>query len=283
MMSKNDMFMRKIIFSFILFYFSSYSLLAQDSIDIYPEENFFQRVKNDGIITGRTIIEAYKRPFQWKKKEWLMAGSVLAISAAASLLDQPIYNYYEENSGKNPLIAKIATVGDFMGQPEHNYPFMMTLWGLGVITKNEWLRDTGILLTASITSSGLVQTALKEVVGRARPATGKGPYAFKPFGGPAYHSFPSGHTMLALASAYVLAHQIDFMPLRIIVFGIPVVTGFSRIHDGAHFFSDIILGSAIGIAFAEAVMNLYPKIKAEQRSKISLVPTMKGFKLAYRF
>lgn len=279
---KQNKNMGKIFICFI-FLFSSTLLPAQDSLNSYPKENFLQRVKNDGIITGKTIIEAYKRPFHWKKKEWLMTGSVLAVSAAASLLDKPIYNYYEENSGKNPLIATIATAGDFMGQPENNYPFMMTLWGLGVITKNEWLRDTGILLTASITSSGLVQTALKEAVGRARPATGKGPYAFKPFGGRAYHSFPSGHTMLALASAYVLAHQIDFMPLRIIVFTIPVITGFSRIHDGAHFLSDIILGSAIGIAFAEAVMNLYPNIKAEQRSKISLVPTMRGLKLAYRF
>lgn len=277
--------MRKIIFSFI-FSFSSCLLFAQgiqDSIVAYPEENFFQRVKNDGIITGKTIIEAYKRPFKWKKKEWLMSGSLLALSAASSLIDKPIYQYFEEHNRKDPLIAKVASVGDFMGQPEHNYPFMMTLWGLGVITKNEWLRDTGILLMASITSSGLVQTALKEMVGRARPATGKGPYAFKPFGGRAYHSFPSGHTMLALASGYILAHQISIKPLRIIVFAIPVITGFSRLHDGAHFFSDLILGSAIGIGFAEAVLNLYPKIKAEQRGKISFIPTMNGFKMAYSF
>lgn len=250
---------------------------------IYPEEKIFQRVKNDGIIAGKTIIEAYKRPLKWKKKEWIIAGSVIIISTAASLLDRSVYNYYEINGGKNPFIAKIAAVGDFMGQPEHNYPFMMSVWGLGVITKNEWLRDTGILLIASITSAGLVQTVLKKVVGRARPALGKGPFAFKPFGGGPYHSFPSGHTMLALSSAYVLAHQIKSMPLRIIVFAIPVITGFSRIHDGAHFFSDLVLGSAIGIGFAEAVLKLYPKIKSEQRSRISFIPTMKGFKLAYQF
>lgn len=275
--------MWRIIFCIFFFNFSSCLLHAQDSIPAYPEERLFQRVKNDVLITGNTIIKAYKRPFQWKKKEWLMSGSLLALSAASSLIDRPIYAYFEEHSGKNPVVARIASVGDFLGQPEHNYPFMMTIWGLGIITKNEWLRDTGILLTASITSSGLVQTTLKEIVGRARPATGKGPYAFKPFGGRAYHSFPSGHTMLALASGYILAHQITTKPLRFIVFAIPVITGFSRLHDGAHFFSDLILGSAIGIAFAEAVLNLYPKIKTEQRSKISLIPTMKGFKLAYRF
>ena len=280
---ESNIFMRKaILFSFLLI-FPPYVLPAQDSLSSYPKENFFQRIKNDGVITGKTIIETYKKPLRWKKKQWLMTGGVLAVSAAATLLDKPIYEYYRENSGQNPLLVKISTVGDFMGQPEHNYPFMLTLWGMGVITKNEWLRDTGILLTASITSSGLVQTALKEIVGRARPESEEGPLSFKPFGGRNYHSFPSGHTMLALASAYVLAHQINFMPLRLAVFSIPIITGFSRIHDGAHFFSDIILGSAIGIAFAESVLNIYPQIKKEQRNQLSFLPSGKGVKIVYRF
>ena len=232
---------------------------------------------------GKTIIEAYKRPFKWKKKEWLMTGGVLAVSAAATLLDRPIYDYYEIQRGKSPFFTNVAKVGDFMGQPEHNYPFMFTMWGLGVITKNEWMRDTGILLITSVTSSGLIQTALKDLVGRARPAAGKGPYHFKPFSGAAYHSFPSGHSMLALASAYVLAHQIDFMPLRIIVFAIPVVTAWSRIYDGAHYLSDIVLGSALGIAFAEAVLSIYPKLKNEIRGNISLTPGANGLRLTYKF
>lgn len=279
--------MYKYIPLLILFFLVAHHTITaqntQDTLNDWPKEKFIRRIKNDGIIAGKTIIETYKRPLTWKKKEWLAVGGVLAFTAAASLLDEPIYDYYKVNRDQNPFLSKVADVGDFMGQPEHNYPFMLTMWGLGAITNNEWMRDTGILLFASITTSGLVQTALKDLIGRARPAAGKGPYAFKPLGGPEYHSFPSGHTMLALASAYVLANQINYKPLKFAVFAIPIITGFSRVHDGAHFLSDILLGSAIGIAFAETVLRIYPQIKAEQKSKITFMPMSNGMRLTYQF
>lgn len=280
--------MRNILF-LVVFSITSTSLSAQTTVTnsvYYPKEKFFMRVKNDARLTGKTIWETYKRPLSWKKKEWLITGGVLALTGLSTLLDEPIHDYYEENRDTNPFLSDVADIGDFMGQPEHNYPFMISMWSLGVIVDSEWMRDTGILLFASITTSGLVQTALKDIVGRARPTAGEGPFVFKPFNGAAYHSFPSGHTMLALATAYVLAHQINFMPLRIAVFSIPVITGWSRIHDGAHYFSDIILGSAIGIAFAEAVINLYPKFKAQIRGKgndLAIMPSHNGIRIVYSF
>jgi len=246
-----------------------------------PKNGIVQRVKTDGHLTIKTIAQTYTRPFHWKKKEWLIFSTALGVSAASTLLDEPFYDYTKNN--KTPFLNDLASVGDFLGQPENNYPFMLALWGSGAIANNEWLRDTGIMLFASVTTSGLIQTASKELVGRARPATDVGPYAFKPFGGVGYHSFPSGHTMLSVATSWILARQINWIPGKVVFFTLPVIVGGSRIYDGAHWFSDIVLGSALGIACAEAVVNIYPKLKESAwNQRLSIAPTPSGFSLSYK-
>jgi len=255
---------------------------AQDTKEYH--EKFFARVKTDGVLTVQSIVETYKRPFSWQKKDWIKFGVVIGVSTASTLLDEPIQDFFAEN--ERQTFNDISSVGDFLGQPENNYPFMLAVWGSGVITNNDWLRDTGIMLFASVTTSGIIQTLAKDAVGRARPGADEGPYRFKPFDGPAYHSFPSGHTMLAVATSWVMAHQVNWLPAKIVFYSIPAVVGISRVYDRAHWFSDIILGSALGIACAETVIKVYPKLKAKRREKnsgLSIVPTYKGLSLVYRF
>lgn len=240
------------------------------------------RVKKDASLTGNTIVKTYARPFHWKKKEFIKLGVVLGGSALAMLADEPIADYFE--TSRSSTLDDIAKVGDFMGQPENNYPIMVGMWTIGVVVNDEWMRDTGIMLFASVTTAGLVQTLSKTVVGRARPGAGEGAFSYKPFGGAAYHSFPSGHTMLAISTSWILARQINWLPGKILFFTVPVVVGASRIYDRAHWFSDIVLGSALGIAFAEAVVNIYPKLKENYgQNKLSVLPYGNGLSLTYRF
>ncbi|UII23114.1 phosphatase PAP2 family protein [Fulvivirga ligni] len=262
---------------------TSTTVNAQFSDSVHTvKQPFFKRITFDASNTGRTILKTYSRPFHWQKKQWFQFGGAIAISALASTADKPIYEFFRDNPS-GPL-DDMAKVGDFLGQPENNYPFMLTVWGAGVISNNDWLRDTGVMLFASVTTSGLIQTALKELSGRARPRSGEGPYSFKPLdGGASYHSFPSGHTMLALASAWILAHQVKPLALKIVFYAVPVVTGLSRIYEGQHWFSDILLGSALGIACAESVLKFYPKIKESRIGSLSFAPTNNGMGLVYSF
>ncbi len=198
------------------------------------------------------------------------------------LADEAVYKTFQRN--KTPTLDKLEKVGDFMGQPEYNYPFMLTLWASGVILNNDWLRDTGIMVIASVTTSGLLQTFAKEAVGRSRPGSGGGPFDYKPFDGAVdYHSFPSGHTMLSVATAWILARQVNFMPLKIIFYSLPVITGASRIYVGAHWLSDIVLGSALGIACAESVLKLYPLLKENKKISVNLLPTPHGVGMVMKF
>lgn len=267
---------------FVLFTLPGFS--QTDSLNNISKQNkngLLNRVRDDGVYTFKTIVGTYARPFQWQKKELLIFSAVLGISAASSLLDERIYHHTRDN--KTPFLDDLENFGDFMGQPENNYPVMIALWSSGVIANNDWLRDTGIMLFASVTTSGLIQTASKTLVGRARPATEVGPFEFKPFGGVGYHSFPSGHTMLSVATSWVMAKQINWMPAKIVFYAIPVIVGGSRIYEGAHWLSDILLGSALGIACAESVIRIYPKLKEKGNSRMAFIPTPAGFYLSYTF
>lgn len=258
---------------------SSTVLFAQDSTitDKPPvvRTSLLRGIARDGLNTGETILLTYVQPVHWQKRDFLRLGGALAISASALLVEERLSTYLQQNHTRG--LDKLERVGYFLGKPTTNYPVMMALWASGVVTKNEWLRDTGLMVIASVTTSGLVQTAAKEIVGRARPGSQLGHLAFDPFSNDAgFHSFPSGHTMLSVATSWVLARQVKSVPLKVVFFALPVITGGSRVYVGAHWLSDVLLGSALGIACAESVLRLYPAIKANRAYSVSVVPTGTG-------
>jgi hypothetical protein len=263
----------------LIFILLPVQLWAQDSTKI--RDNIFRRVFTDGKNTVLTIAHTYAAPFHWQKKDLLMLGGVLAVSGASMFIDEPVYELMQKN--RNNTFNRLERVGDFLGQPENNYPIMLVVWASGVIVNNDWLRDTGIMMIASVTSSGLIQTIAKEAVGRSRPVFGRGAFSFKPFGGADYHSFPSGHTMLSVATSWILARQVNFLPLKIVFYSLPVITGASRVYVGAHWLSDILLGSALGIACAEGVLRLYPLIKKNNAYAMTMTANGNGVGIAINF
>lgn len=268
-----------------LLFYSSTSLSAQDTtvIDKAPvgKTTLLKSLASDGLNTGETILATYAQPIKWHKKDFVRLGGALAISASALLVEERLSAYLQQNRTNG--LDKLERVGYFLGKPTTNYPVMVALWASGVVTKNDWLRDTGLMVIASVTTSGLVQTAAKELVGRARPGSQRGHLSFNPLSNDAgYHSFPSGHTMLSVATSWVLARQVNSVPLKVVFFALPVITGGSRVYVGAHWLSDVLLGSALGIACAESVLRLYPVIKANRAYSVSVVPTGTGASIVVR-
>ncbi|WP_164851427.1 phosphatase PAP2 family protein [Larkinella soli] len=237
-----------------------------------PKQGLLKRVATDGSNTARTILRTYAQPAHWQKRDFVRLGGVLAVSATALLVEKRVYRFMLDNH--TPTLDRFERAGYLLGRPQLNYPIMLSLWGTGVLFNSTWLRDTGIMVVASVTTSGLLQTALKEVVGRPRPNADRGNLHLNPFGGIAYHSFPSGHATLATATFWVLAHQVGPVPLRVFFYTLPILTGLSRIYVGAHWLSDVLLGTAMGVAFAETVVRLYPRVKAKRG--LSLQPTVGG-------
>ena len=229
-------------FLFAIFLASASSLSAQDSL-----------YWSDTYRFADATIYTYTQPVRWKQKQWLTFGGVLAGTAALTFLDRPIRELFLENSGSLPQF--IEDTGYHYGKPYSAFAFTGGFYLVGVILNDRWAKDTGLNLGATLLTSGLLQTVLKGVVGRARPGTEAGPYAFQsPSKGDAgYHSFPSGHSAVAFGITMVLARRIESTPLRILFYTLAASTTLSRLHTDDHWISDMAFGAALAWACDKAV------------------------------
>lgn len=147
---------------------------------LLKEGSFVNHVSSDVYHAGKSVLYVYQRPFSWKKKEWLLFGGVIGTAFAVPLVDEDINAYFKRN--QTQFQDELASVGDFLGQPEYQGPALLAFYTLGVSINNEWIRETGSMLAASMTASGLIQIFSKDAVGRSRPSMGEGNTNFKPFG-----------------------------------------------------------------------------------------------------
>lgn len=90
------------------------------------------------------------------------------------------------------------------------------------------------------------------------------------------NTFPSGHTATAFFGATVLAHEYrDTHPEFVIAgYTLATATGALRITNNKHWVTDVLMGSAIGIASAELAYILYPSVreKWQKLNRFTLTP-----------
>ena len=139
---------------------------------------------------------------------------------------------------------------------------------VGLFTKNEKLRRTGVLLISSATAGGLLQQVSKRVIGRARPKSGQTSTTFDPsFGFNRifnYDSFPSGHAMLAFSNAYVIAKQFKSPWIKAGLYTLGSIPGFVRVIDRFHWFSDVAFSTALSIFIVESIDRYLDKKYSEK-------------------
>src|ERR1700712_633131 len=94
----------------------------------------------------------------------------------------------------------------------------------------------------------------KSLVGGSRPDITSVPLARRMLKTPTSGSFPSGHTASAVAFATGVALE---QPLAgALLAPVAVAVGYSRLHVGAHWFSDILGGAVIGVGAAALTVAL---------------------------
>ena len=65
-----------------------------------------------------------------------------------------------------------------------------------------------------------------------------------------FNSFPSGHTTTVFAIACLFSLTLENKKLSLLMLLLAILTGFSRLYLGQHFFADITTGSLIGVSSA---------------------------------
>jgi hypothetical protein len=121
---------------------------------------------------------------------------------------------------------KLADFGVEYGEPVTVVVLTGGLYTVGLIAGSEWLRESCVILSASLLPSGMIQTATKIAAGRARPHLGLGHAEFDPFRGEeGYYSFFSGHSMVAMATSHVFAKRIANAFAKVGLYSLGAVAG----------------------------------------------------------
>jgi membrane-associated phospholipid phosphatase len=159
-------------------------------------------------------------------------------TAAVSLIDQPVNQFW---SNKNdPVLDAINEVGYAYGKRYSAFIFATGFYLTGLVIKDEWTKETGLILGTALLTSGLLQSTLKPLVGRARPENRSGSYDFHLL----LHSFPSGHVVMAFTISFVLAERINNVPIRILFYALAASTAMCRLYSNNHWLSDVWFGAS---------------------------------------
>jgi membrane-associated phospholipid phosphatase len=105
---------------------------------------------------------------------------------------------------------------------------------------------------------GLLVTILKRIIGRSRPVefAEHGAFGFEPFVNQwNFQSFPSGHTVTAIALAFTIGFLWPRLFWPLLVLGL--IVGLSRIPVGAHYPTDVFSGLVCGVLGTFLVRNVF--------------------------
>lgn len=246
---------RHFLILYVLFFSYCAITVAQDKTVISNANdslNTWQTFKYDTNASWRSIKHAVTRPLHWKGKDYATFGGMVLGTVIVSAADRETSDFFRGQDESFP--QPIQEFGFYFAAPQNYLMANAGLYGFGLLTKNEQIRKTSVLIISSSITAGYLQILARTAFGRARPFSGKDPYTFKPFNGNEdYLSFPSGHTILGVTMAHSIAKQFDSTWTKIGIYSIGSIPALSRLIDGAHWLSDIVFGAALSIVVVDSI------------------------------
>ena len=142
----------------------------------------------------------------------------------------------------------------------------VSLFATGLITKNKEMQVNGIEHLSSTAVSGILTAALKFAVNRDRPFVTY-PNDIKKYTKAGSHSFPSGHTSQAFATATSISLLYPKWYIIAPAYLWASSVGYSRMYLGVHYPSEVLAGAVIGSASSIGAHYLFKYIKKKCAAK----------------
>jgi hypothetical protein len=222
-------------------------------------------------------------PFRWDSSDWKEASIVTGVAVALFTQDENIQRWVQKhkNSTTGNISDDVKKIGTFSA------PAVVGLGLYGYIVGDGKARTTFLLSAESFIITGTFVQILKRSTGRHRPYTGD---SHDTWSGPSisgqndHLSFPSGDVSSAFAIASVVASEYDNIVVPPLVYTASTLIGLSRVHNNAHWSSDVFVGAAIGYFTGKAIIASH---RDGRERNLSVVPVLDGkdagFLVTYKY
>ena len=130
------------------------------------------------------------------------------------------------------------------------WPLFAAVGALCDVSCRRRLPAAGVAAACAAAAAGLMVSLVKEAADRARPPVADP--ALDPVGSvPLSASFPSGHSATAFATA--VAVGLVYPRLRWPLLALAALVALSRVYLGMHYSTDVLAGTALGVAVGLAI------------------------------
>jgi membrane-associated phospholipid phosphatase len=245
----------------ILLILFSPKIYSQNSDTVYVDAYAF-------LNTGKNII---LKPISFNKSDLLNLSGVILLTSGAFLLDHEV----KVMAGKN-----INNFNKHLFNIDHYYyvPAAAALAGgiylYGFISEEKEFRQLGLDLGEAAFYANTLNILLKFASGRSRPLRTDDNNKFHPFqSAPIHSSFASAHTTLAFAVSTVMSSYSDNIFWKTGWYTAAGLVGAARVYRRMHWFSDVILGAAIGYYIGTYVVD------KDTAAEVTLLPGGMGIKI----
>lgn len=206
---------------------------------------FFPLFLHSQMITQDSIVPKKTLPFTYKA---LIAPTVLIGYGIIGLHNHEVQRINTDTRSEiKEHIDQKLTIDDFS-----QYSPAITVYALNAcgIQGNHNFKDRTLILSTAYLLMTTTVTTLKYTTRVERPD------------GSSMNSFPSGHTATAFLSAEFLYQEYKHQSIWYGVAGYAVAagTGFFRMYNNRHWFTDVAAGAGIGILSTKAAYWLYPRV-----------------------
>jgi len=246
-------------------------------IEIYAQtDSIFISDINDALqVSG----QYYSKPFYYDSKDWITFSSVIGLSALSTLADNEIKNYSQNH--RSEFANSIFNIDKYY-RLDYAIGSMVLIYSYGLISNDSKSRKLAVKLAEATALASSITLVSKITIGRARPFLGKNVYFTSALNiKDDYNSFPSEHTTLAFAYSTIMANEVDNIFWKVSWYTAASLVGYARIYHNQHWFSDVLMGAAIGYFSGEFVSDHNNNEK--DQTQINLFPTLNGFALQLRF
>lgn len=201
-------------------------------------------ISNTSFTQSINVSETYKNTnYNFSVKQIILPPIFIGYGIAA-LKNHRLNNFDEKLHDKTKYKSEMLKIDNFSQYMPGAAVFGLNLCG---VRSNHHYLDLCALYGSSLIFGGAVVTIMKMEIDKKRPDND------------VHNSFPSGHTATAFISAEFLRLENRDKPwIGISGYVVAASTGFLRMYNNRHWFSDVVAGAGIGILCTNIIYWIYP-------------------------